>query len=158
VVHLARNEERSLRKIKQIGRIDVMVDWKKLSRNMDVRVKAEEIKKLIDEMFDEEKFTDEEKQRAWGVILNEVFDRDDADEKMSVAPMSYNEARRWYHNHILTFGKHKDKKIEDVPFEYLSWLAWQPDFRRDLNRFLASEFVKTQQYLKGSKSVEEDSD
>lgn len=120
------------------------INFDKIRRNMEVRAKAMEAKRLIDEALADEKFSPEEIQQAWRLILNEVFGRDDADRKMAVSPMSYDEARRWYHNHVIEFGRYKDWKCDEVPFSYLERLAWQPDFRRDLTRFMASEFVRSQ--------------
>lgn len=128
-----------------------MVDFKKISRNMDIRKMAEQAKVLIDEFLDENKLTDEEKERAWKNILNNVFGHEDSADKVSPSPMTYDEARRYYHNTTIDFGKHKGKKIDEIPFSYLEWLDNQPDFRRDLHRFLTSSFVKSQYYLREEK-------
>jgi len=50
-------------------------------------------------------------------------------------PMADEEARR-FKKQVMDFGIHYGKCIEDVPLDYLVWLEEQPDFRRQLNRYL----------------------
>ncbi len=56
------------------------------------------------------------------------------------APMTDEEAARFELNYM-PFGMHADKWIRDVPRIYLEWLECEPDFRRQLNRYLRSDKV-----------------
>ena len=39
----------------------------------------------------------------------------------------------------MPFGMHENKSIGDTPIAYLLWLDGEPDFRRQLNRYLRSD-------------------
>jgi len=48
-------------------------------------------------------------------------------------------------NHAMEFGKHAGEQVKAVPLDYLLWLEEQPDFRRNLRRYLRSDTLQRQQ-------------
>lgn len=70
--------------------------------------------------------------------LPEKKSRKDPDE-----PMSNEEASR-FGKSKMPFGKHVDKTIDETPMDYLEWLDAQPDFRRQLRRYLESERIQNE--------------
>lgn len=55
-----------------------------------------------------------------------------------------------FEDDLMPFGKHKDNFIREVPIDYLIWLSEEPDFRRQLKRYLASD--KIQREIKNDNS------
>lgn len=45
----------------------------------------------------------------------------------------------------MPFGSYSEKQIQDVPLDYLLWLEGEPDFRRQLNRYLRSRQMQQEQ-------------
>jgi hypothetical protein len=45
----------------------------------------------------------------------------------------------------IAFGMHSGMPIADVPMDYLLWLECEPDFRRDLRRYLRSDRIQREQ-------------
>lgn len=59
-------------------------------------------------------------------------------------PMADDEARA-FGCQPMEFGKWALRPIKDVPMDYLVWLETQPDFRRQLNRYLRNPQVQREQ-------------
>ncbi len=60
-------------------------------------------------------------------------------------PMTDDEAKR-FGLQPMPFGRHHfGKPIKDVPLDYLLWLETEPDFRRQLNRYLRSRRMQQAQ-------------
>ncbi len=55
-------------------------------------------------------------------------------------PLTDTEAR-CFGRTTIPFGQHKGKRVDEVPMDYLLWLDDQPDFRRMLRRYLASDRI-----------------
>jgi uncharacterized protein (DUF3820 family) len=112
--------------------------------SLEDNVKARELFKTIIEMIEEElkktsvfvehRFWKLLKKKAEEFIPNETC-------KDRYTPMSNDEAVR-FENEIMQFGKHKGDKIVDIDIEYFEWLDSQPDFRRELWRYLKSEKIQ----------------
>ncbi len=62
-------------------------------------------------------------------------------EEIDRAAMSDDEARR-FGGQIITFGVHQSKRYDDVPLDYLEWLA---DQNAALVRYVRSRRVKAEQ-------------
>ena len=60
------------------------------------------------------------------------------------APMT-DEDSKGFENKSIPFGKYIGQQISSVPLSYLCWLDDQPDFRRELNRYLRSERIQAEQ-------------
>jgi hypothetical protein len=118
-----------------------------LRRNIQKNEAVTACIELINNVLDEYPFTTEEQSEVIRRVSEEFIGKPP---KVNFTPMAYDEARSFYHSHIMGFGKWKNTKLEEVDFDYLIWLDDQPDFRRDLTRFMASEFVRNAHYL-GSK-------
>ena len=67
-----------------------------------------------------------------GVIPKELWP---ATEVQRDKAMTNKEGRR-FEAEPMPFGQHMDTLIGEVPIDYLEWLDEQPDFRRELNRYL----------------------
>lgn len=53
-----------------------------------------------------------------------------------------NEEAKRFERLRMPFGSHKNKPIADVPLGYLDWLVGEPDFKRDVRRYLANPVVQ----------------
>lgn len=53
-----------------------------------------------------------------------------------------NDEAKVFERTCMPFGAYKDKPIGDVPLGYLDWLVGEPDFKRDVRRYLANPVVK----------------
>lgn len=121
-----------------------MVDFKKVSEsikaNIEARKKAAEMKTLLDEEISE--FSDSQKSRFWDDLFELVtgkFDREGIESSRDA--MSYDEAMKFAHTEMI-MGKHKGKRILDIPPDYFEWMASQPDYRKVLNRYLKSSYYR----------------
>lgn len=61
------------------------------------------------------------------------------------SPMTDDESRIWERRETVPFGIHKGEFVREVPLESLVWLEEQPDFRRELRRYLRSPRIQRQQ-------------
>ena len=61
-----------------------------------------------------------------------------------VAAMTDEEAREFKKERV-PFGKFKTYMIKDVPLDDLCWIDEQPDFRRQVNRYLRNPQIQDQQ-------------
>jgi hypothetical protein len=112
----------------------------KLKRNIELNHHCKELKQLIEEEISS--YSEEEQQKIWCRLLKGVTPPKETD-KVTTAPMGYNEARRWYRSEKIEFGKYKGNFLIDIPTEYLMWLDAQPDFRVQLHKFLMSDYWNT---------------
>jgi len=118
-----------------------MTDFNKLRRNVKLRHFAKELRELIDEELTAAGITkDAEVKRVWRNLLDGIFKIEQATQKVGLTPMSYEEARRWARTTECPFRPHKGKKVIDVPRGFFEWLDAQPDFRRELFRYMQSEY------------------
>ena len=62
---------------------------------------------------------------------------------VSSEAMDKTEARA-FDNEIMEFGKYKGTRMGEIPLDYLLWLEEQPDFRKQLNRYLRSKYTMGQ--------------
>jgi len=124
-----------------------MVDFKKLGkkikRGRQIDLSAMEFKDLIEGEFKQKEMTESERTRFWKKLLDDIWQSWGTSERSAMMPMEYKEAQTFYRTHELSFGKYKGRKLIDIPPDYLEWLDAQPDFRRDLHRFLCSQYWKT---------------
>jgi len=58
-------------------------------------------------------------------------------------PMTTAEVRQ-FERQIMTFGMHKGMAVSDVSLEYFDWLDTEPDFRRQLNRYLRNPKIQNE--------------
>lgn len=113
-----------------------------IHRNIEISRVVELAKQLIAEVFCEEGLTEAEQFRAYDKLWRAIPHEEIPTPPVQSKPMSYDEARRWYNNHRMEFGEHRGERIADVPEAYLVWLHNQPDFRRELDRFMRSELAR----------------
>lgn len=73
--------------------------------------------------------------KRFGTIVREV---------VSEEPMSDAESKA-FERQQMPFGMHSGELIADVPMDYLLWLECEPDFRRDLRRYLRSDRIQREQ-------------
>ena len=59
-------------------------------------------------------------------------------------PMTDNEIAA-FENQAMDFGKHAGEQVKSVPLDYLLWLEEQPDFRRQLRRYLRNAKLQREQ-------------
>jgi uncharacterized protein (DUF3820 family) len=70
-------------------------------------------------------------------------------QRPATAPMTDPEARA-FGQQVLSWGKHAGRTIDEVPLDYLVWLAGQEDeFRRELRRYLASPRIDAELRMTG---------
>lgn len=122
------------------------MDFRKITRNMEIRKQAEEAAQLLKEEYLED-LTEEEQDRFWSNLfdkasglLNSIPEPDH--------PLTYEQAMEWAGRAKIPFGKHQGKRVIDVPASYLDWLEGQPDFRRELRAYTGSRYYQ-QQHSKG---------
>jgi len=69
--------------------------------------------------------------------------------KTAPIPAMTDAEARQFGQTTMPFGKHSGQRVDEVPIDYLEWLDEQPDFRRDLNRYLRSERVSEESNAPG---------
>jgi len=120
-----------------------------IESNIQSRCVAEEAIDLICEMAE----SSANRKRFWKVIekmaAQEVGDDPPDVTGDSDGKMSYEEARGLESTLVVPFGKHNGKLLKDVPLDYFFWLDSQPDFRRHLRRYLASDLIQQEDIIKG---------
>ncbi len=121
-----------------------MVDFKKIGESMRANVvardKAKEIRELIDAEIAE--LEPDKQSRFWDYLFEGVVGKRGAEVEESKQAMSYDDARTFARAKTFPFGKHQDKLVIDVPADYLEWLAYQPDFRKELERYMVSSYYR----------------
>ena len=75
--------------------------------------------------------------------LQDHLPKPDKKDETTNEKMSYDEARRWYRNTVMPFGTYEGSNIQSVPLNYLEWLSNQKDFRRELLRFMKSDYYRS---------------
>jgi len=115
-----------------------------IKRNIQISKCANYVMEVARDIIGEFNLTDEETKRVWEKVLGDELG---VLPKTNFTPMTYDEARAFYRTHTMTFGKWRGTKLDEVEWNYLTWLDDQPDFRRDLTRFLMSDFVKNNHYI-----------
>lgn len=56
------------------------------------------------------------------------------------------EQSRWFGNRPMPYGKHAGSCIDQVPLDYLIWMAEQPDdFKDNLRRYIKSQRIQQEQ-------------
>ena len=61
-----------------------------------------------------------------------------------LAPMGDTESK-FFGAQPMPFGTHQNKRVDEVPMDYMEWLDREPDFRKQLNRYLRSERILAEQ-------------
>lgn len=121
-----------------------MVNFKKLGesirRNKAIREKAAELKSLVDSEISE--LDDKGRSRFWDELFSLVVGRSGSQAKEAEDALSYDDARVWARATRMPFGKHQGEQVLDVPPSYFEWLEQQPDFRRQLGRYLRSSYYR----------------
>lgn len=123
-----------------------MENLDQVAKNVKLGKIAKEIQESVEEFISYYDLSDEDSKIVLKRILKELFGSPKQD---IPGAMDYDTARAFYHNQVMEFGKFKGQKLDEIDFSYLEWLDSQPDFRRDLTRFMSSEFVRNQHYMKG---------
>lgn len=120
-----------------------------------------QIRKAVDEIWqfilDGEKLTIDANKYYEYLVARLKKERPDLfmeKETTSVFKPMTNEESRKFGNELMKFGKHKGKRVDEVPEDYLEWLDAQPDFRMDLRRYLCSERVVHEETVANSQQKE----
>jgi hypothetical protein len=66
------------------------------------------------------------------------------DSRKTLPRMTDDESRK-FGQRAIEFGRYACQPVESVPLDYLLWLDEQPDFRRDLNKYLRSDRIQQEQ-------------
>ena len=116
-----------------------------ITDNVEASNTADEVHRLASS--EALRFTGDAALRFWRRLLENVcavippqyhptrVDRSD------VVPMTREELREWEIKKM-PFGKHEGTQVKNVPLDYLIWLDEQPDFRRELKRYLKSDRIQ----------------
>lgn len=115
--------------------------------NIAAREAAEVCFALLSEYLQEFELTPDSLAIAWrklGSMIRCTITQQAAAQEPQHA-MSDEEARR-FERRTMEFGKYAGQPIgSEVPLSYLVWLDEQPDFRRELNRYLRRREVWAEQ-------------
>lgn len=117
------------------------VDADNITRRIGARAHAKELIAFIDSEVAMEQTTElrfvvlDALAKRFGTITREV---------VSEEPMSYDSSLA-FERQVMPFGKHAGESIKDVPMDYLLWLECEPDFRRELRRYLRSDRIQREQ-------------
>lgn len=125
-----------------------------ISTNIEARKAAEECFDLLSDFIREAEMPPEAAAKAWrrlGDMVDEVtgVDRKPPEPPSAVA-MDDVEAKR-FESQVMPFGKYGPdgedgpKRVCDVPISYLTWIDEQPNFRKDLTRYLRRRDIWEQQ-------------
>lgn len=115
------------------------IDELRIQNAVNARKDVNEIVEIITE------FSDKYDQPAFWKHLYERLGVVPEDE-IKIMPdkkMSDDESKK-FDNQLIGFGQHNGKAVREVPLPYLVWLDEQPDFRRQLRRYLASDRVQSE--------------
>jgi uncharacterized protein (DUF3820 family) len=124
-----------------------MADLATIQDRINARQEAEQVLDLMSSTA--EQIMQEHGRSAaeayWTAIRRYFLDIYERDRKakatrLSVDPMTNAESRE-FGDERMPFGKHSGQRIDEVPREYLDWLDGQPDFRRELARYLRSDRI-----------------
>lgn len=81
-------------------------------------------------------------ERFWSIIRDTALVCAPLPEKIEpVRPMSDDDARMFGRS-VVSFGVHRDKCYDDVPLEYLEWLA---DRNTEILRYIRSRRIRAEQ-------------
>ena len=118
-----------------------MVDADNITRRIGARTHANELIAFIDSEVAMEQTTElrfvilDTLAKRFGTITREVVSEEPMSDAGSMA----------FERQQMPFGMHSGTPIADVPMDYLLWLECEPDFRRDLRRYLRSDRIQREQ-------------
>lgn len=106
-----------------------------LDHNIAMRKAAEDLIELATTEYGRD-------ERFWEVVRNHAvaFAPMPPSPPETIAPLS-DEAARKFGRIVLSFGLHRGKRYDEVPLDYLEWLA---DSRTDLVRYIRSRRIQSE--------------
>lgn len=117
-------------------------------------INASRAAKIVAEMIQEEslQFTGDVARRYWEQIVRHVMRMSPEEchpqpKVIDAKPMRHEELCA-FGMERLEFGKHKGRMVDEVDLGYLEWLDSQPDFRKQLRRYLAAPTIQSQMLLR----------
>jgi len=113
-----------------------------IERNTAYTKIAEEIVDLIEEIMGEENLNVENKIEVCNRVIAKLRPVEPKKELPEAGKWTYEKAKKWAETTQMAFEMHAGSKIRDIPKRYLEWLSDQPDFRRDLLRYVESEYFE----------------
>ena len=123
--------------------------WMKLTKEQMIKLMQNtEARKAAMELMDLVMEEAENHSNSLKLFYEVVMDRIPSEYKpdpviVSSKAMDETEARA-FDKEIMEFGKHKGASMGEIPLDYLLWLEEQPNFRKQLNRYLRSKYVMGQ--------------
>jgi hypothetical protein len=112
-----------------------------IAENIAARKAAEELAELLGE----EAIKHGDSDHFWEVIARILPSKYRPTKQEAIGPAMTDEESREFEMRPMPFGTHMNKQIRIVPLDYLLWLEEQPDFRRDLNRYLRNPQIQALQ-------------
>lgn len=125
-----------------------------ITARVEARTMADECHQLaIEESI---RFPDDVALAFWQRMLANVLERLPRNthpirivERGPLAAMTDEEAKA-FGSEVVPFGKWASWRVDSCPMDWLDWLDAQPDFRRQVNRYLRSERVQREQRTEAS--------
>jgi hypothetical protein len=120
------------------------MDVDQIQRNIDAAHAAEAVAELACD--ESQSLPEANRERFWRLVGEKLARWLPRAEPQVVRdkPMTDDESRK-FGQRAIEFGRYACQPVESVPLDYLLWLDEQPDFRRDLNKYLRSDRIQQEQ-------------